>query len=190
MEQHIEPWAATFIQCIMKQVGVTHHQHLSIICQWEYTLIVDAIKKQLPSRNKVSLALNGWISMNKLAIMSVIAHYMDRNWALQEVQLAFDKVDSPFFSYFETSLRITGQGSTYGSTASRTFEGSSDHFELTDGRLLEITTNNASSKYLMSRELQTTLEASGIEWPTLRTTYPAWRMSFSLLWVHSWALWV
>jgi hypothetical protein len=48
--------------------------------------------------NKVSLALDGWTSRNKLAITSVIADYMDRNWALREVQLAFNQVDSPFFS--------------------------------------------------------------------------------------------
>ena len=98
---------------------------LSNICQREYTLTVDAIKKQLPSTNKVSLALDGWTSTNKLAITSVIAYYMDRNWALREVQLAFDEVNSPIFSYFESSLRITGQGSAYGSTSSRTFERSS-----------------------------------------------------------------
>jgi hypothetical protein len=43
-----------------------------------------------------------------------------------------------------------------------------DRFELTDCRLLEITTNNPSSHYWMTRELQTTLDASGIEWPKLR----------------------
>jgi hypothetical protein len=56
----------------------------SNICRREYALTVDAIKKQLPLRNKVSLALDGWTSMNKLAIMSVIAYYMDRNWALRK----------------------------------------------------------------------------------------------------------
>jgi len=38
-----------------------------------------------------------------------------------------------------------------------------DSFELTDGRLLGITTDNGSSNYSMTRELQSTLEASGIE---------------------------
>jgi hypothetical protein len=74
---------------------------LSNICQREYTLTLDAIKKQLPSRNKVSFALDGWTSMNNLARTSVIAYYMDRNWALLEIQLASDEVDSQFFSYFE-----------------------------------------------------------------------------------------
>ena len=34
------------------------------ICQREYSLRVDASKKQLPSRNDVSLALDGWTSTN------------------------------------------------------------------------------------------------------------------------------
>jgi len=73
---------------------------LSNICRREYALAVDAIKKQLPFQNKVSLALDGWTSTNKLAIMSVIAYYMDGKWALREVQLAFDEVDRLFCSHF------------------------------------------------------------------------------------------
>jgi len=72
------------------------------ICRREYSLTVDAIKKQLPTRNKVSLALDRWKSTNKLAILSVIAYYMDRNWAMQEVQPAFDEVNSLFFFYFNS----------------------------------------------------------------------------------------
>jgi hypothetical protein len=47
-----------------------------------------------------------------------------------------------------------------------------DPFELTDGRLLGITTDNAVSNYSMTHELQSTLEASGIEWPALRIHIP------------------
>jgi hypothetical protein len=63
---------------------------------------VDAIKKQLPVQNKVSLALDGLTSTNKLAITSVIAYYMDQNWALREVQLCFDEVDRLCCSRFES----------------------------------------------------------------------------------------
>jgi len=96
---------------------------LSNICRREYALTVDAIKKQLPIRNKVSLALDGWTSTNKLAITSVIAYYMDRNWALGEVQLAFDEVNLLFCSRFESLLMMICQGPIYWSKASRTFEG-------------------------------------------------------------------
>jgi hypothetical protein len=47
-----------------------------------------------------------------------------------------------------------------------------DRFELTDGHLLGITTDNASSNYLMTRELQSTLQASGLEWRALRNHIP------------------
>jgi len=40
--------------------------------------------------------------MNKSAKTSVISHYKDRNWALREVQLAFDEVDYQFFFAFES----------------------------------------------------------------------------------------
>jgi len=70
------------------------------ICRREYAPTVDGIKKQLPSRDKVGLALDWLTSLNKLAITSVIAYYMDRNWALRGVQLAFDEVDRLFFSPF------------------------------------------------------------------------------------------
>jgi len=127
---------------------------LSNICWREYTLTVDAIKKQLPSTNKVSLALDRWTSTNKLAITSVIAYYMDRNWALQEVQLAFDEVDSPIFSYFKSSLRITGQESAYGSISRRTFERRSWSFR-TDWRLF--TWNYNRQRFLkLLNDLRTT----------------------------------
>jgi hypothetical protein len=70
-------------------------------CQREYSLTVDAIKKQLLSRNKVRLALVRWTSTNKLAKTSGISYYMDHNWALCEVQLAYDMIDHQFFSTFE-----------------------------------------------------------------------------------------
>ena len=39
-----------------------------------------------------------------------------------------------------------------------------NRFGLSDGRLLGITTDNASSNYSMTRSLQQTLEIEGIEW--------------------------
>jgi len=47
-----------------------------------------------------------------------------------------------------------------------------DCFELTDGHLLGCRTDNASSNHSMTRELQSTFEASGIEWPALRMHLP------------------
>jgi len=63
---------------------------------------MDAIEKQLPSWDEVSLALDRWTSPNNLAITSVIAHYMDHNWALRDDQLVFDEDDHLSLSRFES----------------------------------------------------------------------------------------
>jgi len=47
-----------------------------------------------------------------------------------------------------------------------------DQINDTNGCLLGITTPNASSNFSMTQALQSTLEASGIEWPTLRNHIP------------------
>ena len=73
---------------------------LSHICRREYSLTVDPIKKQLPTRNVVRLSLDKWTSTTKLAITSVIAYYMDQNWAMWEVQLAFNEVKPPVLFLF------------------------------------------------------------------------------------------
>ena len=57
-----------------------------------------------------------------------------------------------------------------------------DGFELTDGRLLGSTTDNAFSNYSITRELQSTLEASGMEWPALRNHIPCMADVIQLAW--------
>jgi hypothetical protein len=47
-----------------------------------------------------------------------------------------------------------------------------DRFDLTDGHILGITTDNSSSNYSTTHELQTTLEAPRIESPALRNHIP------------------
>jgi len=74
----------------------------SNICRKEYALTMNAMKTQLPSQKKVSLALVGWTSMNRLAVISLIAYYLNQNWALREVQFAFDEVNRQFFCAFES----------------------------------------------------------------------------------------
>ena len=77
-------------------------RNISSICRRDCALTVDSIKKQLPSQNNVSLASDGRTSMRKLAITLVKGYNMDQNWALHEVQLAFNEVDDQFFSAFES----------------------------------------------------------------------------------------
>jgi len=67
----------------------------------EYSLTVDTIKKLSLSWNQVGSALDGWTSMNKLAIMLVNAYYMDQHCVLWEQQQSFNEVDRLFCSIFE-----------------------------------------------------------------------------------------
>ena len=75
---------------------------LSNFCRRDYPLSMDVVKKQLLSRNEVSSTLDGWTSPNTLAIRSVNAYSVDWNWALREVQLAFNEVNCLFCSRFES----------------------------------------------------------------------------------------
>jgi len=61
-----------------------------------------AVMEQLLSRNQVSLALDEWTSMNKLATASAIAYDMDRKWALREVQHTCDVIPRLCISIFES----------------------------------------------------------------------------------------
>jgi hypothetical protein len=47
-----------------------------------------------------------------------------------------------------------------------------DHVELADDQLLGITTDMASSNYTISCKVQSTNEASGIEWPVFSNYLP------------------
>src|SRR5882757_8173309 len=67
---------------------------------------------------------------------------------------------------------MIGQRPTYWSKAGRTLKDMLHRFELTNGRLLGIMMDNASSNYSKTRKLQSTLEASGIGWPALRNHIP------------------
>ena len=84
---------------------------------------MDAIQTQLPSRNQLSLALDGCTSTTKLAITSVIAYYMHHNWALREVQLGSDEVNHLGISGFKSELRMIDHRPTHWRDASRAFEG-------------------------------------------------------------------
>ena len=109
-------------KALRNDLVLTSATTLRNICRRENALTVDALKKQLPLQNKLSLALDVWTATNKLAMRSVIAYYMDRNGALREVQLAFDEVDRLFCSCFESKFRMIGHGPTYWSKARSAFE--------------------------------------------------------------------
>jgi len=89
-------------EVLRSDLGLSSATTPSNSCWRDYALTVDAIKKQLPSPNNDSSTMDGWTSTNTINIMLVIAYYLERNWALWEVQLTSDEVDRLFFSSFES----------------------------------------------------------------------------------------
>jgi hypothetical protein len=72
-----------------------------ITCRREYQLTMDAMTMHLLLPNKLGLGMEGCMSTYILATKSFIAHYLDRNWALGEIQLSFLEVNCLFCSPFE-----------------------------------------------------------------------------------------
>lgn len=91
----------------------------------EYTPRVDSIKMQMPSMKNINLALDGWTSMNNLAITSFIAYYMDCHWVLPKLTLTIIKVDNLFFSYCKWEVIMMGPELTYWTKAGMTLKGNS-----------------------------------------------------------------
>jgi hypothetical protein len=81
-------------QILRHDIKLPSISSLTNLLHREYETTLLAIKSQIPKGQKVSLALDGWTSKNNLAITSVIAYYIGRNWSLEEVQLAFEEVRS------------------------------------------------------------------------------------------------
>jgi len=97
---NLEPWR--LYKALHDDLILPSAKAVSNICRRDYAMTVDAIKKQLPLLNKVSLSLDRLTSRNKLAISSVIAHYMNQNWALREVQPAVNEVHRLICSHFKS----------------------------------------------------------------------------------------
>jgi len=76
------------------------------------------------------------------------------------------------FPMLKINLGWSVKGQHTGATRPVHLNDMHDWFEWTNSRLLGIMTFHASSIYLMTCELQSTLEAFGIQWPALRNHIP------------------
>ena len=63
----------------------------------EYKQAIIAIKDWFPKDSRISIALDGWTAINKLALLSVIAYHIDINWNLVETQIGFKQVNDNLY---------------------------------------------------------------------------------------------
>jgi hypothetical protein len=93
---------------------------------------------------------------------------MDQHWALSDVRLSFDEVGHLFISGVKSYLMMIRKGQICDVRLAVHLNDLLDRFQLTDGHYVGAMTDNVSSNCSMTRERQSTLEYSGIKWPTLR----------------------
>jgi hypothetical protein len=78
---------------------------------------------------------------------------MDQACTLQEVQLAFDQVEYHFISLYKGNWGLLVKSQHTGATLAIHFKKVLESFELADGGLLWIMTDNAVPNYSMTRKL-------------------------------------
>lgn len=122
----------------------------------EYQLAVNSIETLLPRGNKVSLAADAWTSPNKLAILSIIGYFVTEDWRLAEVQLGFEQI----------------HGDHNGQNLAAVIMDVLHRYKIDDGRLLGITTDNASSNFTTSDSLQAALKIVGVKWSAFNNHMP------------------
>ncbi len=86
----------------------------------------------LGERTKVSLAIDCWSSLNKVAFMAIVAYYVSVDWKYRDILLTFEPL----------------VGAHTGCNLAWVVERVLEQFSLTD-RLLAIMTNNASNNSTM-----------------------------------------
>ena len=122
----------------------------------EYQLAVKAIATLIPMDRKISIAIDAWTSPNKLAILSIIGYFVTSDWRLAEIQLGFEQI----------------QGEHNGENLAAVIMDVLHRYMIDDGRLLGITTDNASSNFTTSDSLQAALNLIGVKWSAWNNHMP------------------
>lgn len=96
---------------------------------------------RLPDRNKVAISLDGWSSSTRLSFLGIIAHYISKDWVLIEELIGFE------------SLEDVHSGAVLAKVVNTVLA----EYKLT-GRVITITSDNASSNGVMVSEINKHLE--------------------------------
>jgi len=96
---------------------------------------------RLPERNKVAISLDGWSSSTRLSFLGIIAHYISKDWVLIEELIGFE------------SLEDVHSGAVLAKVVNTVLA----EYKLT-GRVITITSDNASSNGVMVSEINKHLE--------------------------------
>ena len=126
------------------------------LLQKEYQLAVLALQKLLPADAKVSIALDGWTSPNKMAILSIIGYYVTSDWHLAEVQLGFDQIF----------------GDHSGENMAHVVMGVLKRYNIDNDRFLGMMSDNMSSNFTMSAGIERAMAIMGHQWSSANNHMP------------------
>ena len=74
------------------QFGIPSRSKLQRGLKKEYQKAIEQLTALFPKDTRVSIALDGWTAAHRVAILSIIAYHIDRNWNLVKSQLGFEQV--------------------------------------------------------------------------------------------------
>jgi hypothetical protein len=96
----------------------------------------EQIKEELRGIKKVSLALDGWTSPNKLAFLAIVVYYITPDWKYRHALIAFEQLS----------------GSHSGTYLNQVLEEKTKQYEIYE-KILAITTDNASNNDTLYKSL-------------------------------------
>jgi hypothetical protein len=150
------PYFRLAFQMLRHDIKIPSATTLTRLLAKEYTMVLTCIRNILPGDSKISLAMDGWTSVNKRAIISIIASWINHNLVLETLQLSFEEC----------------KGSHDGNALGAHLLDVLRRFDLDTGRLLGVTTDNASSNYKMAKALEEELTKAGTRWDSKASHVP------------------
>ncbi len=115
--------------------------------QKKHSIVRQKILQDMKSSTKINLAINNWTSSNNLAFMKIIDYFIDHEWRLRKILLAFKHL---LDSHIDKSM-------------SRKVMNILKNYEF-ERRLLNLTNDNASNNDKMRRFVRKILLKNDIEW--------------------------
>jgi hypothetical protein len=142
------PYFHLAFQMLPRDIKIPSAITLTRLLAKEYTMVLTWIRDILSGDSKVLLAMDGWTLVNKWAIISIIASWINQYLELQMLQLSFEE------------CRGSHDGNALGAHLLDVLH----RFNLDTGWLLGVTTNNTSSNYKMAKTLEEDLTKAGRRW--------------------------
>jgi hypothetical protein len=135
------------------------------IVRKKHNIVRQKILQDMKSNTKINFAIDNWMSSNNLVFMKIIDYFIDHEWRLRKILLAFKHF---LDSHIEKSM-------------SRKVMNILKNYEL-ERRLLDLTNDNASNNDKMRRFVRKILLKNVSNEVMKRIMFHVWRTLFNWRW--------